>query len=139
MLIMVGGAGLLLCMWIWGGLELARLLLPYIALVSAATFAVSLIVLLPLFIIPPTKGFGAVGLFVASYVFGLALFCYGILVTYMNWGVWGILAGLFLMGGGVVPVGVLSAIFEGQWNLVVELVVLSIVWFGSRSIALSAD
>jgi tetrahydromethanopterin S-methyltransferase subunit F len=44
------------------------------------------------------------------------VWCFGFLVTYVYWGITGILIGVVLAGIGVVPIGMLASVINGEWG-----------------------
>jgi hypothetical protein len=76
-------------------------------------------------------------LFVASYVFGATLWMEGLLLTLATWRLPAVFIGLFLAGVGIVPIAMLATLFNGMWVYLLELVLSTIMPFGSRIGALS--
>ena len=105
--------------------------------------AIDIVVFLPMGIFKRTKGATALGLSISSYVFGLTLWFFGLLLTYIIWGMVGILIGLFFAGIGVVPLSILATALEGEWSILGQLVFLLFLTFGSRALgsyfAIQAD
>ena len=69
---------------------------------------------------------------IASLVFGFTLWVWGLLFTYHLWGAIAVFIGLFLMGVGVVPIAMLATLFKGMWSTLGELVLLTVLTFGTR-------
>jgi hypothetical protein len=61
----------------------------------------------------------------------------GLLLTLAIWGVGAVFIGLFLAGVGVVPIAMLATLLKGMWGPLIELVLLTIMTFGSRIGAMS--
>lgn len=80
--------------------------------IAELAIAVCFVVLAPLSLFRRTRGISALGYLVASYLFGVNLFIFGIIVTLSEWGVVALVIGLFLAGVGVVPVALLASIFH---------------------------
>ena len=76
---------------------------------SQGTFAVCVLVLLPMAVFPSTRGLAAGGLFLASWLFGLTTWTLGAAVTFSTYGWVGLLLGLMFLGLGVVPIGIFAA------------------------------
>ena len=107
-------------------------ILPWLVLASWLALAVSVFVLLPLSLIRATRAAGAVGMYIASYVFGVTLWFSGFFLAYAIWGMWAVLIGLVLLGVGVVPVAMLATLLNGMWgNLFGLVILLALVW-GTR-------
>ena len=112
-------------------------LLPIFSILSWVAFAVVVFVILPLAIPRATRGFASVVLFVASYVFGATLWMEGLLLTLSIWGLVAVFIGLFFAGVGIVPIAMLATLIKGMWWQLLELVLLTIMTFGSRVGAVS--
>lgn len=111
-------------------------LLPWLSIASVFAFALLILVLLPLSAIRATRSFAAVTILYISYLFGATVWIEGLLTTLSLWGGWAVIVGLFFAGVGVVPVGMLAALFHKQWWQFLELVGLIILTFGCRIYAL---
>jgi uncharacterized protein YacL len=100
-------------------------------------------VLGPISLIRPTRALAAIGVVIASYVFGVITWCAGLAITYAFWGVTGVIIGLLFAGVGIVPVAMLATLLHGQWVTLIELVILIVLTFGLRALgvwlALKAD
>jgi hypothetical protein len=71
----------------------------------------------------------------ASYAFGAILWLWGMAYTYSVWGLFAVIVGLVLFGGGVVPVAMFAALVHGDWgNLGLFIVTLGII-IGCRVLA----
>jgi hypothetical protein len=124
---------LLIALFVHGGAWLGEKAYPWLVSISAFTLAVSVLVLLPLSFFRRTRGFAAVGLLISSYVFGLNLWVWGLLLTYHLWGAWAVILGLFIIGVGVVPFAMLATLFKGMWPQLGELIFLTVLVFGLRA------
>jgi hypothetical protein len=131
-------AGLLLLavFIIKGGLWLSQIIYPWLETIFAIAFFGSILLFLPLAFIRKTRGFSAVGLLVASYVFGATLWVWAFLLTYSIWGFTALLIGLFMAGVGVVPIAMLATLFNGEWSMLGQLILLLVFTFGSRGLSL---
>ena len=65
---------------------------------------------------------------------GLTLWFWALVLTYTIWGAVAVFIGLFLLGIGVVPVAMLATLFDGQAATTLQLLLLTVVTFGARSI-----
>ena len=101
----------------------------------AITLLVSVVLLAPLSLSPPTRGFSAVGFLIASIAFGAILWLWGMAYTYTVWGLFGVIVGLVLLGVGVVPVAMLAALVHGDWGNLGMFVVTAVITFGFRGLA----
>ena len=98
-----------------GGLWLNEVVYPWLSLVSATTFLACLLIVLPLALIRRTRGLAGLGLFIASYLFGVSLWVWAFLLTYTLWGRMALFIGLLLVGTGLVPIAMLATVFNGEW------------------------
>ena len=124
---------LLPVLFIKGGLWLGPILLPWLNLISGITFIVCILVLLPLSIFRKTRSFAAIGLFTASYVFGVTLWVVSFLLSYIYWGILGLLVGLVFAGVGVLPVAMLASGLHGDWSIFIQLVISIFLTYGARA------
>jgi hypothetical protein len=118
--------------FIFGAAWASTKLLPWFSLITWLTLGILVFILLPLAIPKVTRGFSSVALFVASYVFGAILWMQGLLLTLAIWGIGAVFIGLFIAGVGVVPIAMLATLIQGMWVPLIELVLLTIMTFGSR-------
>lgn len=135
-IVFILGIMLLTLLFLNGGLWLSATLYPWLILISLITFAISLLILLPLGIFKKTRIISGTGLLIASYIFGATLWVWSFLLAYVLWGFLGLLIGLFFGGVGVVPIAMLATLFSGEWSMFGELIVLLIVTFGTRLLAM---
>jgi len=115
-----------------GGAWLSVKAYPWLQAVSALTLLVMILVLLPLSAFRRTRAFAGNGFVVSSYIFGVTLWVWGFLLTYVLWGAFAVIVGLFLLGVGVVPIAMLATATKGMWPTLGELVFLTMLVFGSR-------
>lgn len=118
------------------GAKASEVIAPYIWGVAIVLFFVNIITLLWA-LSPKARGIVSVILYLSSYVYGLAGWIYGFLITLVFWGWFAIIIGLFLAGVGVVPIGMLASIFHGRWDIFLTLLILVIITYGTRMIAIS--
>ena len=59
----------------------------------------------------------------------------GLVTTLTLWGTFAVIVGLCFAGVGVVPIGILAALFHGYWSRVFEMLTLIVLTFGSRFFA----
>jgi hypothetical protein len=100
------------------------------------TVALSLLVLGPLALIPPSRGIAAIGYLIASFVFGGIMWVWGLAYTYAVWGWLGVIVGLVIAGVGIVPIAMLAALFQADWGNLFAFVVLAALTYGIRLFAL---
>ena len=106
---------------------------------SQGTFAVCVLVLLPLAVFPPTRVLAGTGLFLASWLFGLTTWTLGASVTFYTYGWVGLILGMMLFGVGVIPLGVAAAFVTLKLpSLGFYLIGMSIVVYVARVGAITA-
>jgi len=113
-----------------------RFLLP----VSWIALALVIVVLLPLAAWRKTRGWAAVGLVVASFIFGITTWLLGAAATFASFGWFGLIVGLLIVGVGVVPLGVLGAFWKLKiaglaWSLLVMLAITMLARAGGLYVA----
>ena len=122
--------------FIKGGLWLSEKLLPVLSVLSGFAFLACLFVLLPLALFQPTRPFGVVGLYIASYIFGASAWMSGLLLTYTLCGLVAVFFGLFLFGVGVVPLALIALLFKGLWLPFFSLFLMVFLTYACRFMAL---
>ena len=118
--------------FIKGAMWASEHLLAPLFSVGSLAFALVLFLLLPLSMFKRLRGFTGICIFIASYLFGLTCWLLGFVITYALWGFGAILVGLLFLGGGVVPIGMIASIFNGEWQSLGMLLFLMGLTFGSR-------
>jgi hypothetical protein len=108
--------------------------LKWVPVVFWGTLLIVFFVLGPLSLIPPARAIAAIGVVIASYVFSVIMWCFGLAVTYAIWGMMGVIIGLLIAGVGIVPVAMLATLLHGQWEILIELVILIVLTFGPRAL-----
>ena len=129
---MFGAAIALAILFFMGAAWCSAHLLPWFVRGCEIATAILFLILLPLSLIKKTRGFAATAIFLISYVFGITVWMEGLLVTLSTWGVVPVIIGLCFMGMGVVPIGMLAALFHGMWGELLDLFVLLALTFGCR-------
>lgn len=130
--IIILGLFLIPALFIYGGVKISSIVTPWLFLLSEITLAVTILFLLPLSIFSKTRGFAGSGMVIASFVFGLNLWVWGFILTYVLWGWFALFVGLFMLGIGVVPIAMLATMFKGMWPTFWQLVILTTLTFGVR-------
>lgn len=118
------------------GAKLALTIAPFINGLAGFLFVIDIFMLI-FALIPKARPAVGLVLYVSSYVFGLATWVYGLAVTLSLWGVLALIIGLFLGGVGVVPIGMLAAIFHGQGGVFLTLLLTSLLTYGTRFVGLA--
>lgn len=114
--------------WVWIGEKV----LPWLPIIMGLVLVVDILLVLPLAIFKKTKGFSAIGLMVSSYVYGLTLWFWTLLLTYYLWGTVAVFVGLFMAGVGVVPMAMVATAFNGEWAITGQITLLLLFTYGSR-------
>src|SRR5438552_7763553 len=89
----VGGIAALLLMLlaigalIEGGTWLGAQIYPWLLSIFSVTLAITILLLIPMSLFSGTRGYASIGLVLSSYLFGLTLWMWGLLLTYSLWGV----------------------------------------------------
>ena len=118
--------------FIKGAMWASQYLLPPLIGVGWVAIAIIILLLLPLSLIPRLRNFTGATILISSYLFGLICWLSGLVITYALWGGWGVVIGLLLLGGGVVPVGMLASVFKGEWTMLLVLFTMLVLTFGTR-------
>jgi hypothetical protein len=122
-----------------GGAELAKVVIPFLIPLTHIVTFVCILIFLPLGFIKRTRSFGSTALYMASYVFGITLWTYSFLVTYVLWGVIGLVIGLMMAGVGVFPLAILASLFGGHWSIFFNLIYIAFLTYGARLLAIYLD
>lgn len=115
------------------GAKVAFTIAPFINWLAGILFAINLLLLF-FAIIPKARGIVGLIIYISSYVYGLSAWIYGLAVTLALWGWIAVIIGLFLGGVGVVPIGMLAAIFNGHWGIFWTLLLTVVLTYGARII-----
>src|ERR1700749_1223782 len=130
----------------FGSLTLLVLLLRGVGWVAAhvypwAVFAagIALFIVVPisllLSIFKKSRSIGSIGLFISSYVIGLSLWIWSLIVAYSLAGTVWLIIGLVFGGIGVVPIAFVAALLSREWSvagqiLITAAIVYAMRWFG---------
>lgn len=95
----------------------------------------SLFGLVPLALIPQTRGLSAILMMLTSLMFGIILWLWGMAYAYTVWGLFGVIVGLMLFGVGVVPVAIVAALVHADWSTFGILLFAVFVTYGLRGLA----
>src|SRR5450759_3371220 len=140
-LVLAGIAGFLALVFLMGlyieGLTWAsENLQEYLNIAAKIALAVCVFILLPCALFPPTRIISVFGLVISSVIFGASTWTLGFLVTLHYWGTMGVFVGIFMGVVGIVPVGMLASLFNGDWYAIGILVFGLALTFGARIIAI---
>ncbi len=115
------------------GAKLAFTIQPFVNWLAGILLVINLLLLLAA-IIPKARGIVGLIIFISSFVYGLGTWIFGLAVTLALWGWLAVIIGVLLGGVGVVPIGMLSAIFHGEWGLLWTLIINIVLTYGTRVI-----
>ncbi len=115
------------------GAKAAFTISPFVNWLAGVLFIINLFVLLfaP---IPKVRGVAGLIVYISSYAYGLSAWIYGLAVTLAFWGWLAVIIGIFLGGIGVVPIGMLTSIFNGRWDIFWTLLLTIVLTYGARII-----
>ena len=122
--------------FIKGGIWLGIKVLPWLSIIMWIVFVLDILIFLPLGIFKKTKGASAFGLFLSSYVCGLTLWFWALLLTYLIWGTTAVFIGLFIAGIGVIPIAILATAFKSEWAITGQIILLLILTCDSNIMGL---
>ena len=122
-------------LFIVGAEWLSSRLLPWFFLASALVLAFLILIVLPLSFFRRLRPFAATATMIGSFVFGVTLWMWGLLLTMGLWGTWAVVIGLVMLGVGVVPIAMLATLLKGMWGVLGQLLLLTLLTFGSRLFA----
>lgn len=128
---------IILGVFIQGVGYLGNIVLPFVSSLVWPIIVFTILFLLPLLVFHSTRGWAATGMFLSSYIYGFTAWLLGFLATLHLWGVIAVILGLFMFGVGVVPLGVLATLFNGEWSVLLNLILLTGLMFVSRFVSFS--
>ena len=99
-------------------------------------FTLTFLVLIPLGFIKKTRAIASVTLFFASYLFGITTWLYGVAVTFAMLGWFWLLVGFVIGGIGVVPLGMIASLIQGEYSVFFSLIIPIILVVFTRWLAL---
>ena len=132
----VVAASVVVFLLVEGGAWLADKAYPILIVLFLLALVVTVFILLPLAIFRKTRGFAGVGIYVTSYVYGLTVWVWSLLLTYTLWGGFGVVIGILMGGVGIVPLSVVACLFKGMFSTAFQVVLLAAFVFAVRAFAL---
>ena len=130
------GIALVVPMLLVGGALTTVAMYPYLVVATQYVLPVCGTVLLPLTGFRRTRVFALTAIYACSYLFGAVNWAFGFLVTYHYFGVIGLVVGLFIVGIGVVPIGIVASALHSDWGIAGNLVLGAVLTYGARVFAL---
>ena len=122
--------------FIIGAAWVGERVLPWLMWLCVWAVGFNILILLPLAVIPRTRGLAGLGFFLSSYVFGLTGWFMGLLLTWILWGLFAVVVGLLILGVGVVPIAIVATLFNGMWPELDVLVLAVVLTYGLRLLGL---
>jgi len=97
---------------------------------------ISLFVVVPisllLSIFKKTRGIGSIALITVSYIWGLFLWVWSLIIAYNLADVFWLVVGFLLAGIGVVPIALIAALIAGEWATAGQIVIIGIAVIAVR-------
>ena len=121
---------------VYGAVWVSEQLVEYVIAAVWLALANCIVVLAPLALFRGTRIAAVVGFMICSCVFGTCTWILALLTAYLYWGLAAIVIGLLLGGVGVVPIGMLAALFNADWYGVIGATIGLVLAYGTRAIAL---
>ena len=129
--------GLVLVVLLFRGIGwIAENVYPLVVLAAAiAVFAIVPISLL-LSIFRKSRGIGSIGLFISSYIIGLSLWVWSLIVAYSLAGTFWMVVGLVFGGIGVVPIAFVAALLSREWLIAGQVLIAAIIVYAIRAFSM---
>lgn len=122
--------------FLMGGFWVLNKILPYLPIILWLVFIINIFIFLPLSIPNSTKAVAGIAFYFSSYVYGLNLWIWAFIITLTSWGIWGVIIGFVIAGIGFVPLAIIALVINGEWLVIGQLLLLIILTYGSRIVAL---
>lgn len=115
---------------------IAKNVYPWIA--SAAVIVLFAIVPISLLlsIFRKSRGIGSVGLLISSYIIGLSLWVWSLIVAYSLAGTFWMAVGLVLGGIGIVPIAFIAAFISREWLLAGQILITALIVYAIRALSM---
>ena len=133
LLVMAAVFGLAM-IFIVGATAASLWVMEWVSAVFWSNLLIVFFILGPLSLIPPARVIASIGFVIASFVFGVTMWCSGCAFTYEVWGTMGVIIGLAFAGVGIVPVAMLAELLYGEWQVLFGFVILIVLTFGLRAL-----
>ena len=106
--------------------------LDMIPFITGITFLCCISIFPVLAIFQRTRAFAG-GCFIASsFIFGFT----SAAITYVSWGIFALLAGLLVIGIGVLPMALIIICWHGDWSWLISILLMITFTYGFRLIGL---
>ena len=130
------GLILLAVAFIYGAAWTSAKVFPWLYAAFFPALGFALFISLPLSFFRRTRAFAANSFYIVSFIFGLNLWCFSLLLTLFLWGTMAVFIGLGIVGVGIAPVALMATAFKGEWEHFLDLVILLVLTFGCRVFSL---
>jgi hypothetical protein len=112
----------------------AEVVFPAMGRISFVVLSVLILPTIALSIIKQTRPLGGAGFVLISYILGFNLWIWCLYISLVLAGIIGIIIGLLFFGFGVVFIATAFAAWWGEWLVVLQIIVLVFLTFGSRAL-----
>ncbi len=120
--------------FVYGMVWISSKLYPIVEVLSVLGLAVLILNLLPSAIFKGSRRICGNGIVIVSYVWGLSLWMYSILILFQLWGVGGIYLGFVTLGVVTVPLACVALLFRAEWSLTGQLILWAVIVFATRAL-----
>ena len=120
-----------------GAVWMGEHVIQWLINIAVLAFILNILLVLPLAAFRRTRPWAGIVLYCSSYLFGLATWFLGLLLTYSLWGIVPTIIGLLFLGVGVVVMGILATLFKGMWPELMWLVIYLVVTVAFRMVGLT--
>lgn len=121
-------------LWLMGAKWVSEEFFTWVNAVAILDLVANLIVFVPMMIFRKTRGWGALCLYISSYVFGLDCWMFSFLVTFETLGAFWLVVGLILGGVGVFPLALIGCLIDRRWDYMVYAVLAFVITVAARTI-----
>jgi len=103
--------------------------------VFGLSFLAIFFVIIPLGLFDKTRGFSALALFIASYIFGFGIWIYSVGLAFALWGWFWLIVGLLFFGVGVVFIAIIATLTSGFYDISLVIFITVVFVYGLRFLA----
>jgi len=79
-----------------------------------------------------TRGIGGAGLYISSYLVGINLWVWSLMVAYSLAGLIWLLIGVLAGGIGIVPIAIIASLLKAEWTMAGQIFILLVIVFALR-------
>lgn len=132
-IIAIGGLVLVL-LFLKGTPWIGENIYPWVNTASGIVLLIAVPISLLLSLSKRTRGIGGAGLFISSYIVGINLWVWSLLVAYSLAGLVWMLVGVLAGGIGIVPIAIIASLFKTEWAVAGQIFILLVIVFALRGI-----